>query len=62
MIKIDFTHAIIVLKCSDDVVQICSATIGVIVMNDERQRWPDVQGVPRTSIRCANELQIEAKW
>ena len=30
------------------------------VVNDERERRPDVQGVPRTCVGCTKESQIEA--
>jgi hypothetical protein len=59
----DLTHAIVVLECSDDIVH----TVPVIekaieVVNNERQRRPDVEGVPRRCLGCTEESQIEATW
>ena len=57
------THAIVVLECSDDVVRNYGFVNGAsVVTDDERQRRPDIQGVPRRCFGCTFELQIEAKW
>jgi hypothetical protein len=32
------------------------------IMDDERQRWPDVQDVPHACFGYIKESQIEATW
>ena len=54
------THVVVALKNSDDVIQIVVGNF-IEVANDEEQRRPDVQGVPRC-IGCTKESQIEVTW
>ena len=61
MYEMDFTHATVVLECSDDVIHLLLCIVVRGIANEKRQRPPDVQAV-RTSFACTNELQVEAKW
>ena len=55
--EFDLTHAIIAVECSDDVIH--HWWIAIEVVNDERERRPDVQVDPHWYFEFTNESQIE---
>ena len=53
-----------VSECSDDIVFIvrCSAAPRIVVIDNDREGWPDSQILPdRSSMRTEN-LEIETMW
>jgi hypothetical protein len=61
MVNGDFTYAISVLECSNDVLR--GPRLGVTAhIYDQRQAWPDIQHLPHRSAGCAQNLQVQATW
>jgi hypothetical protein len=63
-VKLEVTHTIGALKCSDDVVYIASHRVGpgAAKVDGDGKDWPDTEILPDRSFGSTENFEIETVW